>query len=443
MDAFTSFREFSPQAREAARRAKAKVKPAWDQVDNLVMVNQKRVLDAFVAERISLTNFSPSTGYGYGDAGRDALDRLYARAMGAESALVRSHWASGTHVLKTALFALLRPGDELLCVTGTPYETLLPVIGASRGAQNTRGGNAGSLADFGVTYREVSWLAHYQEGKLDPCGLERGIADAVTPSTKVMFIQRSRGYSARKSISMEALETFMGIKERRWPAVLTLVDNCYCEFAQDRDAPAAGVSLTAGSLIKNPGGGLAPTGGYVAGKSQWVQRAAEALYAPGLLDEVGSNPYGYRDTYQGLFLAPKTVGEALKGASFAAAFFGGLGFPVDPGPLDPRCDIVQAITLGDPADLKLLARSIQQASPVDSFASPEPWDMPGYQHQVIMAAGTFVQGSSIELSCDAPFVPPYTAYLQGGLTKEHVMLACLRAGDALVASRANRTLNRL
>jgi cystathionine beta-lyase family protein involved in aluminum resistance len=412
------FTEFSPRSNEAARRAKQRVKPVWNRVDDLVLHNQKRVLDAFVAEKISVAHLSPSTGYGYGDAGRDALDRLYARVFASESAMVRMHWASGTHVLKSALFGLLRPGDELLCVTGAPYETLLPILEG--------------LRELGVSCRETSCLLDYQEGRMDLAGLEQGLAQSVTVRTRLILVQRSRGYSARKSITMEALEAFMRLKTQRWPGVLTVADNCYCEFAQHREPPSVGVSITAGSLIKNPGGGICPTGGYVAGNRDCVRKVAEALYSPGLAGEVGSNPYGYRDMYQGLFLAPRTVGEALKGASFAAAFFEDLGFAVDPAPLDPRCDTVQAITTLSPERLKTLVRCVQAASPVDSFAEPEPWDMPGYRHQVIMAAGTFVQGSSIELSCDAPFTPPYTAYLQGGLSKEHVMLACMKAGDALI-----------
>lgn len=413
-------------AGEAARLAQDVVGPAWDRIDRLVMSNQKRVLDAFVAERVGLHHLAQSTGYGYGDTGRDTLDRVYARAMGAESALVRMHWASGTHVLKTALFALLRPGDDLLYVTGTPYETMMPVIGIGDAEAS------GSLSDFGVAYRETRALSDFQQGNLDLNQLEHAIGEAVTPRTRVIVVQRSRGYTGRKSISMDTLSAFMQVKKRRWPRVLTMVDNCYCEFAEGAEPPMAGVDLTAGSLIKNPGGGLAPTGGYVAGTRDCVTRVAEALYAPGLAGEVGSNPYGHRDLYQGFFLAPKIVGEALKGACFAAAFFRELGLAVDPGPLDARSDIVQAITAGSPDLLRALARGIQEASPVDSFAAPEPWDMPGYEHQVIMAAGTFVQGASIELSCDAPFTPPYTAYLQGGLTKEHVILACIHAGEVLL-----------
>jgi len=450
---------YSPKVLAIARKARKTVRPVWDAVDDLVLANQARVLDAFVNERVALHHLSPSTGYGYGDSGRDALDRVYARVFGAEAAMVRFHWASGTHVLKTALFALLRPGDGLLYVTGKPYETMMPVIGtrAESGcagivepcareasvSQDVSTGEktprmpfgSGSLREFGISYKETGALLEYQEGRISLSELETKVEEALTARTKVVMVQRSRGYTSRKSVTMETLERFLALATEKWPALYTVVDNCYCEFAQDREPPAAGASLTAGSLIKNPGGGICPTGGYVAGTSECVARVADALYAPGLGSEVGSNPYGYRDAFQGLFMAPRTVGESLRGAAFAAAFFQEMGYPVDPTPLELRTDIVQAITVGSPEKLKALARAIQAASPVDSFAAPEPWDMPGYINQVIMAAGCFVQGSSIELSCDAPYTPPYTGYLQGGLSKEHVVLACLKAGEALLSLR--------
>ena len=410
---------------------------AWSRVDDLVLANQAKVLDGFIREKISLAHMWPSTGYGYQDAGRDGLEKLYARIFGGEASLVRLHWASGTHVLKTVLFSVLRPGDELLSVTGTPYETLWPIIGMRERSANTdrdsqgAPSSPGSLLNFGIYYRETPCLLEFEENKIDAAELERSLAQHISRQTKAIFIQRSRGYSRRKSISTGTLRKFMEIMDRRYPDILTIVDNCYCEFTDTVEPPALGISMTAGSLIKNPGGGLAPAGGYVVGKEDCVRRVAEALYAPGLSGEVGSNPYGYRDLYQGLFLAPKVVGEALKGASFAALFFHELGFDVSPGPFDQRSDIVQSITLGSGERLKGFVRGIQTASPVDSYVTPEPWDMPGYEHEVIMAAGTFVQGSSIELSCDAPFVPPYTAYLQGGLTKEHVIIACMRAKEAL------------
>jgi len=415
----------------------SELKPVWDSIDEKVLINQAQVLESFVKERISLSHMLPSTGYGYQDTGREGLDRLYARVFGGESALVRLHWASGTCVLKTAFFSLLRPGDEMLCVTGTPYETLLPIIGlkelkSPEGSKGKSIPSSGSLADFKINYRETSCLVQFESGVIDEKELESELAKMVTASTKVIFIQRSRGYTNRKTTSIPVLKKFMEIKEKNWPSILTIVDNCYCEFADTLEPPALGITLTVGSLIKNPGGGLAPSGGYVVGKRACVERVAESLYAPGLYGEVGSNPYGYRDLYQGLFLGPKTVGEALKGACFASLFFKKMGYEVDPEPFENRSDIVQAITLKSPETLKTFAKHIQLASPVDSFATPEPWDMPGYEHRVIMAAGTFVQGSSIELSCDAPFTPPYTVYLQGGLTKEHVILACMKVGDALM-----------
>ncbi len=396
------------------------LKPVWERIDDLVLRNQRKVLLAFKEERINPSHFMPSTGYGYGDEGRDALDALFARVFGGEEALVRLAWTSGTHVLKTALFALLRPGDELLSVTGMPYETLRPVIGPG----------PGSLAGHGVSFRSSSHLLDLEKGDISESELQAALKSTITRSTRVIFIQRSRGYSLRPCVSLESLRTFMRIL-RNFPEVLTLVDNCYCEFADTEEPPSLGVTLAAGSLIKNPGGGVAPTGGYVVGKGQFVNRVSETLYAPGIAGEVGSNPYGYRDVYQGLFLAPKVVGESLKGATFASLFFEKLGFPTDPGPFDRRSDIVQCIVTGAPEKLKVLAAAIQSMSPVDSYATPEPWDMPGYKDRVIMAAGAFVQGSSIELSCDGPFVPPYVGYLQGGLTVEHVMLACTYAGEKL------------
>mgnify|MGYP005840005255 CR=1 FL=1 len=412
----------SPRVREAADCARRRAEGAWDRIDDAVFSNQKRVLDAFIRERVSLTHLWPSTGYGYGDEGRSALERVYARVFGAEAALVRMHWASGTHVLKTALHGLLRPGDGLLSVTGRPYETVMPILKSLS-------------SDWRVSYKESSCLLEYQSGRLAEDGLERALSDEIGESTRVMLVQRSRGYSARQSLNLGTIETLSRIVRRRWPHVVTLVDNCYCEFVQSAEPPSVGADLAVGSLIKNPGGGICPTGGYVAGRRDCVRKVAEALYAPGLGDEVGSNPYGYRDMFQGLFMAPKTVGQALKGAVFASAFFRELGLDVDPEPSDERFDIVQAVTLGSAERLSAFASCIQHWSPVDSFAEPEPWDMPGYEHKIIMAAGTFVQGSSIELSCDAPFVPPYTAYLQGGLSKEHVILACLMTGQAL-ADRA-------
>ncbi len=411
------------------KRCKAELNPIWDEIDTTVLLNQKKVLDAFVANRISLNHMAPSTGYGYQDMGRDGLDSLYKDVFQGDAGLVRAHWASGTHVLKTALFSLLRPGDEALSVTGSPYDTLHPIIGMDEKQGKTRPGT--SLKDYGISYKETEALSMYQAGSITKEEMESLLKHTITPKTKLLMIQRSRGYSNRKTITMETLAAFMETINRQWPHILTFVDNCYCEFTETLEPPVFGVTLTAGSLIKNPGGGLAPTGGYLVGARWAVDAAADTLYATGIGNEVGSYAAGYRSMYQGLFMAPKTVGEALKGATFAAAFFQELGYKVDPLPLEPRSDIVQSVTMGSGEKLRSLAAAVQYASPVDSFATPEPWAMPGYERHVIMAAGTFVQGSSIELSCDGPFVPPYTAYLQGGLTHEHVILACLNAMELL------------
>lgn len=416
---------------ELAQECMETLREIWKSIDELVFSNQAKVLEAFAGSRISLTHLWPSTGYGYQDTGRERLEEVFAQVFGGESSLVRLAWTSGTHVLKTALFGLLRPGDEVLSVTGTPYETLQPVIGIDTPGQANSKTHEGSLKDFGVAYRETSCLVDFETGAIDEDSLSKQLEEHITSKTRLVLIQRSRGYSHRKTISMVCLGEFMAILNRKWPDILTFVDNCYCEFTDVWEPPTLGVTVTAGSLIKNPGGGLAATGGYVVGHKKYVDLIAGSLYAPGLGKEAGSNPYGYRDVYQGIFLAPKVVGEALKGASFAALFFSKLGYRVDPGPFDKRGDIVQEIVLREPEILRTFSRAIQGASPIDSFATPEPWEMPGYAHRVIMAAGTFIQGSSIELTCDGPFRPPYSAYLQGGLTKEHVIYACLKVKDAL------------
>ena len=399
----------------------------WSDVDGLVFYNQVKVLESFIDSKISLTHLWPSTGYGYQDVGREGLESLFAKIFGAESSLVRLSFASGTHVLKTVLFGLLRPGDELLSLTGRPYETLCPVIGIDT-PDHPR---AGSLRDFGVRYKESACLIDFESGVIDECGLKNCLETSVSRETSLIFIQRSRGYAHRQTISIESIQKVSEILNALYPSLPIFVDNCYCEFTNPIEPPGVGATITAGSLIKNPGGGLAPTGGYVVGKSKYVDLVADSLYAPGLGKETGSNPYGYKDVYQGLFLAPKVVGEAVKGASFASLFFERLGYKVDPGPFDKRYDIVQEILLQTPENLSTFAKTIQAFSPIDSFATPEPSEMPGYTSSVIMAAGTFVQGSSIELSADGPFAPPYSIYLQGGLTKEHVIYACMKVKDAI------------
>lgn len=418
---------------ELAQKCICELGSVWNDIDRLVFYNQVKVLEAFRESKISSTHLWPSTGYGYQDVGREGLESLFAKVFGAESSLVRLSFASGTHVLKTVLFGLLRPGDELLSLTGRPYETLCPVIGIDT-PDNVK---IGSLKDFGVKYKESTSLIDFETGVIDEFDLIANLKALVSPQTSLILIQRSRGYSHRKTISIESIKKISEILGMLYPSVPVFVDNCYCEFTDPLEPPAVGIAVTAGSLIKNPGGGLAPTGGYVVGKRQYVDLVAHSLYAPGLGKEAGSNPYGYRDTYQGLFLAPKVVGESLKGASFASLFFGKLGYKVDPAPFDRRQDIVQEILLETPENLRSFAQTIQAFSPIDSFATPEPWDMPGYSCPVIMAAGTFVQGASIELSADGPFAPPYSVYLQGGLTKEHVIYACMKAKDTIWHKRSS------
>jgi cystathionine beta-lyase family protein involved in aluminum resistance len=386
-----------------------RLEPIFARVDATSRHNTARVLETFRHHQVSDFHFHGSTGYGYGDAGRDKLDAVWAEIFGAEKALVRTHFVSGTHALATVLFGILRPGDELLCVTGTPYDTMLTVIGHNRPTP-------GSLTEFGVTYKE---LALTEEGGVDTARL----AEALTVKTKVVLIQRSRGYSLRKPLSIaDITQVCRQIKQLR-PDCICFVDNCYGEFVESCEPTAAGADIIAGSLIKNPGGGLAPSGGYVAGRADLVEMAACRLTAPGIGSELGASLTDTRLLYQGLFLAPHTVAQALKGAIFAAALFAALGYHTRPRFDEPRSDIIQAVELGTPEKMIAFCHSIQRHSPVDAFVRPEPSGMPGYCDAVVMAAGTFVQGSSIELSADGPLRPPFVVYLQGGLTFEHAFLA--------------------
>jgi len=394
---------------EAEREAAAR----FAEIDRICQFNQYRVLSAFRSERIALRHFSPTTGYGYDDCGRDALDRVFARCMGAEDALVRPQIVSGTHALALMLFGVLRPGDELLSITGKPYDTLETTIGIS-------GDSPSSLKALGVSYAQVELG---EDGGIDAEAAIR----AITDKTRVVHIQRSRGYAWRRALTVEEIGRAIAAIKAAKPSVIVTVDNCYGEFTATEEPTAAGADLMAGSLIKNPGGGIAPTGGYIAGRKDLVELVAERLTVPGIGREVGSYAASYAPFYQGLFLAPHVVAGTLKGAVLAARVFEKLGFDVLPKWDENREDIIQAVRFFRPEPLIAFCRSIQKASPVDSFVIPEPWDMPGYQCQVIMAAGAFVQGSSIELSADAPIAPPYTAYMQGGLTYEHVKLAVMSA----------------
>ena len=383
-----------------------KIQNRVKQIDRIADRNQWKVLEAFQKHQVSDFHFANSTGYAYNDRGREVLDLVYADVFGAEAALVRPHFASGTHTISTALFGVLRPGDELFYITGRPYDTLHKVIGEP-------GDGKGSLADFGITYKEAALLA---DGSVDWAAVEAGISE----STKVIGIQRSRGYDWRASFSVQQIKEMVERVKEIKPDVIVFVDNCYGEFTEELEPTEVGVDLMAGSLIKNPGGGLAESGGYICGKSKYVEQASYRLTAPGIGSEVGAMLGTIRGIYQGLFLAPVIVGQAVKGSVFAAAMFEEVGFVTKPAWDEPRTDLIQAVSFTGPEHLIAFVQGIQKAAAVDSHVVPEPWDMPGYEHPVIMAAGTFIQGGSLELSADAPIREPYIGYMQGGLTYAHV-----------------------
>ena len=384
--------------------------PVFTALEENEITNTRRVLAAFQAEDIAARHFSPTTGYGYDDIGRDKLEAVFARLFGAEAAIVRPSIACGTAALSLCLFGLLLPGDHLLSATGTPYDTMETVIGLS--------GNApGNLKEMGISYSQVEMCDDQQ--KIDV----QGVLNAMRPNTKVVLIQRSRGYAWRASLRPEEMKDVIEAVHAARPDVFIMVDNCYGEFITDQEPTHFGADVCVGSLIKNPGGGLAPTGAYLVGTKRAIERIEARLTAPGLGREVGSYAATYQPFYQGLFLAPHTVTQALKTAILAARTFELLGMKTTPAFDAPRADIIQAIEMGDPDKLIAFVQGIQAASPIDGSAVPEPWDMPGYTDQVIMAAGTFVAGASIELSADAPMRAPFTVYLQGGLTYAHGKIA--------------------
>ena len=385
-------------------------------IDETAEFNTLKVLNAMRQLKISDAHFKTSTGYAYGDIGREKLDELYAVIFKAERALVRTQFVSGTHALATVLFGILRPGDELVSITGEPYDTMQTVIGHAHAAK-------GSLKEFGISYRELPML----NGKVD----FNNIKNVITSKSKVALIQRSRGYSMREPLSTDDIAKICAEIKSINPNCITFVDNCYGEFVETREPVEAGADIIAGSLIKNIGGGLAPTGGYIVGRADLVELASYRLTAPGMGDELGASLGTPRLLYQGLFFAPHVTAQALKGAVFAASLFSRLGYKTHPLPNDKRGDIIQAIELKTADNLIKFCRAIQEYSPVDSFAAPEPWDMPGYEDKIIMAAGTFVQGASIEFSADGPLRPPYNVYLQGGLTFEHALIGILGAAQAL------------
>ncbi|MEO0802894.1 MAG: aminotransferase class I/II-fold pyridoxal phosphate-dependent enzyme [Cyanobacteria bacterium J06642_2] len=386
-------------------------------IDARVRVNFERVLAAMRHHKVGAHHFSGVTGYGYDDMGRDTLDRVFADVMGAEAAIVRLQFVSGTHAIACALFGCLRPGDELLAVAGKPYDTLEETIGL-------RGSGSGSLREFGVSYRQLDLTSR---GAVD----WQALPEAIQPQTRVIHIQRSCGYDWRASISIEEIEKIVAIAKVRNPGAIVFVDNCYGEFVETSEPCDVGADLIAGSLIKNPGGTLAPAGGYVAGRQDLVERAACRLTAPGIGSKGGATFDQNRLLFQGLFLAPQMVGEAVKIAHLAAQTFQDLGYKVSPSPGTPRTDIIQAIALGSPEKLQAFCRAIQSCSPIDAYVSPEPEQIAGYADAVIMAGGTFIQGSSIELSADGPLRSPYIAFLQGGMHLSHGAIAIEAAAAAI------------
>ena len=386
-------------------------------IDETAEYNQLKVIKAMQDNRVSDIHFAATTGYGYNDLGRDTLEDVYASVFHTESALVRPNLISGTHALHVALSGNLRPGDELLSPVGKPYDTLEEVIGIRE--------SAGSLKEYGVIYRQVDLLP---DGSFD----FDGIAAAVNEKTKLVTIQRSKGYATRPTLSVERIGQLIAFIKERKPDVICMVDNCYGEFVERMEPADVGADMMVGSLIKNPGGGLAPIGGYIAGRKDCIDRASYRLTAPGLGREVGASLGLNQSFYQGLFLAPTVVAGALKGAVFAANVYEKLGFSVVPNSTEPRHDIIQAVTFGKPEGVIAFCQGIQAAAPVDSFVTPEPWAMPGYDAPVIMAAGAFVQGASIELSADGPIKPPYAVYFQGGLTWPHAKLGILMSLEHLV-----------
>lgn len=397
--------------------------PILAPIDAVAEQNQYKVIEAFHQSNISQRHFAPSTGYGYGDEGRQALSAVFARITRSSSAVLSPHIASGTHAISLALFAVLRPLDTLISVTGQPYDTLMGVIGRGRSK------DTGSLADMAVGYQQVNLLP---SGQIDLPLVLKTINACERP--KALFVQRSRGYAWRKAISMLELREFVLAVRQQYPHIIIIVDNCYGEFCEIEEPIECGADMIAGSMIKNPGGGIAPTGGYVAGKEELIRLVENRLTCPGLGSEVGSYEAPYRSFYQGLFMAPHVVGQALKGSILFAKVFENLGYNVFPAHDDQRSDITQSIMLEDEKLLLAYTKGIQKAAAVDSRAVPVPWDMPGYDDKIVMAAGTFVQGASIELSADAPVKPPYIVYAQGGLTYAHMKFGLMMALEEMSAS---------
>lgn len=411
-----NFFEISERIKIASDAALEKAAAKLDEIEEITEYNQQKVLAAFINNRVSEADFAGSTGYGYGDSGRDKLDRIYAEIFGAEDAIVRHSFTCGTHTLAVALFGVLRPGDTMLCVTGTPYDTIHSVIGLS-------GEGMGSLKDYGIGYAQVDLD---ENGRPDLAAIEK----ALETNPKMVYIQRSRGYSLRPSLSVKEIGEIADLVHAKCDAVV-MVDNCYGELVEKLEPTDVGADLIAGSLIKNAGGSIARTGGYIAGRADLVELCAYRATTPGLGKEVGCTLGENRNMYMGIFNAPHVVGQALQAAVFAAALFENLGFKVTPSSDESRHDIIQALCLETPERLVEFCQGIQSGAPVDSYVVPEPWDMPGYDSKVIMAAGAFILGSSIELSADAPLREPYAVWLQGGINFHSAKTAIMLAAEKL------------
>ena len=412
--------DIRPEVYEMAERAQAKTGPVFAQIDRTAEINTRKVMGAFQDQRVSEACFAGTTGYGYDDLGRETLDRIYAQIFGTEAALVRTQFVNGTHALCCAMFALSDPGETVLAVTGEPYDTLRCAIGIS-------GDGVGSLRYYGIGYRQVELS---QDGRPDLDAIREAASD---PKVTGVMLQRSRGYADRPALTIEDIRSICSAVRSVNPGAHIMVDNCYGEFTDVLEPTEVGADIIAGSLIKNPGGGIAPTGGYIAGKKELVDRAALRLTTPGIGGECGSTLGVNRLLFQGLFLAPHTVAQALKTAVFCAAMMDELGIGSSPKYNEKRSDIIQMVKLGSAERMKQFCLGIQAGAPVDSYVTPEPWAMPGYDDEVIMAAGAFIQGSSIELSADGPMREPYIAYMQGGLTYESGKLGIMMAVSAMLS----------
>ncbi len=419
----TNFFNIDERLLEFDKKALSDAKEQFERIDSITEFNQLKVLSAFIKNGVSEASFAGSTGYGYDDRGREVLERVMADCMGAEDSLIRHNFVSGTHTLTVALFGVLRPGDKVICVTGRPYDTITGVFGIDEKTD-------GSLADFGVEYGQVE-LTPYGTPDIEAI---KSVLSKEKP--KMAYIQRSRGYSTRPSLTIADIKVIIDAIKEVSPESIIMVDNCYGEFVETKEPCEVGADLVAGSLIKNPGGGIAPTGGYIAGKKDLIEKCSYRLTCSGVGREVGATLGHSRELYLGLFQAPHVVGEALKTAVYTASLFESLGFKVSPSPRDIRGDIIQCVTLGTANGLIAFCQGMQSGAPVDAYVSPEPWDMPGYTDPVIMAAGAFTLGASIELSADGPVREPYAAWMQGGLNFHSAKAGVLLAANKMLKNGA-------